>query len=134
MKDITLVERVAGQRFNPLAALIACRQHRRSFQGAVMRSKSLLPFQAPAERCLPAFDRAARTASSSSDGTDSGAPRPQRRGAGGRTESWAKSDRVRGPVAQGIEQQPSKLKVAGSNPAGVASLPPAGDVRKHSLT
>ena len=26
----------------------------------------------------------------------------------------------RGPVAQGIEQQPSKLKVAGSNPAGVA--------------
>src|SRR3954470_25076330 len=24
----------------------------------------------------------------------------------------------RGPVAQGIEQQPSKLKVAGSNPAG----------------
>src|SRR6185312_1311717 len=26
-----------------------------------------------------------------------------------------------GPVAQGIEQQPSKLKVAGSNPAGVAS-------------
>ena len=29
--------------------------------------------------------------------------------------------RSRGPVAQGIEQQPSKLKVAGSNPAGVAS-------------
>ena len=28
---------------------------------------------------------------------------------------------VDGPVAQGIEQQPSKLKVAGSNPAGVAS-------------
>ena len=28
----------------------------------------------------------------------------------------------RGPVAQGIEQQPSKLKVAGSNPAGVATL------------
>ena len=27
-----------------------------------------------------------------------------------------------GPVAQGIEQQPSKLKVAGSNPAGVASI------------
>src|SRR5262245_18161370 len=27
----------------------------------------------------------------------------------------------RGPVAQGIEQQPSKLKVAGSNPAGVAT-------------
>ena len=27
---------------------------------------------------------------------------------------------ARGPVAQGIEQQPSKLKVAGSNPAGVA--------------
>jgi hypothetical protein len=27
-----------------------------------------------------------------------------------------------GPVAQGIEQQPSKLKVAGSNPAGVAIL------------
>ena len=26
----------------------------------------------------------------------------------------------RAPVAQGIEQQPSKLKVAGSNPAGVA--------------
>jgi hypothetical protein len=26
-----------------------------------------------------------------------------------------------GPVAQGIEQQPSKLKVAGSNPAGVAN-------------
>jgi hypothetical protein len=29
--------------------------------------------------------------------------------------------RSRGPVAQGIEQQPSKLKVAGSNPAGVAN-------------
>jgi len=28
---------------------------------------------------------------------------------------------ARGPVAQGIEQQPSKLKVAGSNPAGVAN-------------
>jgi hypothetical protein len=28
---------------------------------------------------------------------------------------------MRGPVAQGIEQQPSKLKVAGSNPAGVAN-------------
>jgi hypothetical protein len=28
---------------------------------------------------------------------------------------------VSGPVAQGIEQQPSKLKVAGSNPAGVAN-------------
>ena len=28
-----------------------------------------------------------------------------------------------GPVAQGIEQQPSKLKVAGSNPAGVANEP-----------
>ena len=28
-----------------------------------------------------------------------------------------------GPVAQGIEQQPSKLKVAGSNPAGVANNP-----------
>jgi hypothetical protein len=28
---------------------------------------------------------------------------------------------VDGPVAQGIEQQPSKLKVAGSNPAGVAN-------------
>src|ERR1700730_2849824 len=27
-----------------------------------------------------------------------------------------------GPVAQGIEQQPSKLKVAGSNPAGVANF------------
>jgi hypothetical protein len=27
-----------------------------------------------------------------------------------------------GPVAQRIEQQPSKLKVAGSNPAGVANL------------
>jgi hypothetical protein len=27
-----------------------------------------------------------------------------------------------GPVAQGIEQQPSKLKVAGSNPAGVATF------------
>jgi hypothetical protein len=26
-----------------------------------------------------------------------------------------------GPVAQGIEQQPSKLWVAGSNPAGVAN-------------
>ena len=26
------------------------------------------------------------------------------------------------PVAQGIEQQPSKLKVAGSNPAGVANF------------
>ena len=26
-----------------------------------------------------------------------------------------------GPVAQGIEQQPSKLKVPGSNPGGVAS-------------
>ena len=30
---------------------------------------------------------------------------------------------IYGPVAQGIEQQPSKLKVAGSNPAGVAILP-----------
>ena len=29
---------------------------------------------------------------------------------------------ARGPVAQGIEQQPSKLKVAGSNPAGVATI------------
>jgi hypothetical protein len=29
--------------------------------------------------------------------------------------------RPSGPVAQGIEQQPSKLKVAGSNPAGVAT-------------
>jgi hypothetical protein len=29
--------------------------------------------------------------------------------------------RSSGPVAQGIEQQPSKLKVAGSNPAGVAN-------------
>ena len=29
--------------------------------------------------------------------------------------------RIWGPVAQGIEQQPSKLKVAGSNPAGVAN-------------
>jgi hypothetical protein len=29
--------------------------------------------------------------------------------------------RPSGPVAQGIEQQPSKLKVAGSNPAGVAN-------------
>jgi hypothetical protein len=29
--------------------------------------------------------------------------------------------RQNGPVAQGIEQQPSKLKVAGSNPAGVAN-------------
>ncbi len=29
--------------------------------------------------------------------------------------------RIFGPVAQGIEQQPSKLKVAGSNPAGVAT-------------
>ena len=29
--------------------------------------------------------------------------------------------RHRGPVAQGIEQQPSKLKVAGSNPAGVTT-------------
>ena len=27
-----------------------------------------------------------------------------------------------GPVAQGIEQQPSKLKVPGSNPGGVATL------------
>ena len=27
---------------------------------------------------------------------------------------------LRGPVAQGIEQQPSKLKVAGLNPSGVA--------------
>ena len=27
-----------------------------------------------------------------------------------------------GPVAQGIEQQPSKLLVAGSNPSGVASF------------
>jgi hypothetical protein len=32
------------------------------------------------------------------------------------------SDWCLGPVAQGIEQQPSKLKVAGSNPAGVANL------------
>jgi hypothetical protein len=31
-----------------------------------------------------------------------------------------KVDTADGPVAQGIEQQPSKLKVAGSNPAGVA--------------
>jgi hypothetical protein len=30
-------------------------------------------------------------------------------------------DPATGPVAQGIEQQPSKLKVAGSNPAGVAN-------------
>ena len=30
--------------------------------------------------------------------------------------------RRNGPVAQGIEQQPSKLKVAGSNPAGVANI------------
>ena len=28
---------------------------------------------------------------------------------------------ARGPVAQGIEQQPSKLKVGGSNPPGVAN-------------
>ncbi len=27
-----------------------------------------------------------------------------------------------GPVAQGIEQQPSKLKVPGSNPGGVANI------------
>ena len=33
----------------------------------------------------------------------------------------AVTGRHRGPVAQGIEQQPSKLKVAGSNPAGVAT-------------
>jgi hypothetical protein len=32
-----------------------------------------------------------------------------------------KVDTADGPVAQGIEQQPSKLKVAGSNPAGVAT-------------
>jgi hypothetical protein len=31
------------------------------------------------------------------------------------------TEEPRGPVAQGIEQQPSKLKVAGSNPAGVAT-------------
>src|SRR5947208_8535404 len=31
-----------------------------------------------------------------------------------------------GPVAQGVEQQPSKLKVAGSNPAGVANYPQVG--------
>ena len=44
------------------------------------------------------------------------------------TEPWRVSYTVlcemvfrRGPVAQGIEQQPSKLKVAGSNPAGVAN-------------
>src|SRR5262245_3675155 len=36
----------------------------------------------------------------------------------------------RGPVAQGIEQQPSKLKVAGSNPAGVATTP-VGDQIGH---
>ena len=40
-----------------------------------------------------------------------------------------------GPVAQGIEQQPSKLKVAGSNPAGVANKidsagPPRGPSRR----
>ena len=40
--------------------------------------------------------------------------------AGGCPPSWARSSDT-GPVAQGIEQQPSKLKVAGSNPAGVAS-------------
>ena len=40
--------------------------------------------------------------------------------AGGLPKSiWRKS--AYGPVAQGIEQQPSKLKVAGSNPAGVAN-------------
>ena len=37
----------------------------------------------------------------------------------------------RGPVAQGIEQQPSKLKVAGSNPAGVANH--FKDLRRRKL-
>ena len=35
--------------------------------------------------------------------------------------SLYKVSTANGPVAQGIEQQPSKLKVAGSNPAGVAN-------------
>jgi hypothetical protein len=49
------------------------------------------------------------------------APRPLARAdTGGRARSWVTSS-GRGPVAQGIEQQPSKLKVAGSNPAGVAT-------------
>jgi hypothetical protein len=42
-------------------------------------------------------------------------------------------DVVRGPVAQGIEQQPSKLKVAGSNPAGVASyIKSLPAIQRHS--
>ena len=54
--------------------------------------------------------------------------------AGGLLKStWRKS--AYGPVAQGIEQQPSKLKVAGSNPAGVANKidsagPPRGPSRR----
>jgi hypothetical protein len=36
-----------------------------------------------------------------------------------------------GPVAQGIEQQPSKLKVAGSNPAGVATYKTHPSTSKH---
>jgi hypothetical protein len=39
--------------------------------------------------------------------------------------------RHRGPVAQGIEQQPSKLKVAGSNPAGVATTICFSNIFKH---
>jgi hypothetical protein len=38
-----------------------------------------------------------------------------------RTQKVPSQKNPYGPVAQGIEQQPSKLKVAGSNPAGVAN-------------
>jgi hypothetical protein len=38
-----------------------------------------------------------------------------------RVAFYIKSVPPMGPVAQGIEQQPSKLKVAGSNPAGVTN-------------
>src|SRR5262249_37713248 len=43
------------------------------------------------------------------------------RGAGGPPDSWATTGPI-GPVAQGIEQQPSKLKVPGSNPGGVGKV------------
>src|SRR5262245_56291868 len=40
--------------------------------------------------------------------------------AGGSAVFWVQARRNIGPVAQGIEQQPSKLTVRGSNPLGVA--------------
>ena len=39
-----------------------------------------------------------------------------------------------GPVAQGIEQQPSKLKVGGSNPPGVAKSTSRRPYRRNSLS